>query len=145
MLDGRCLSYGEGITFWPVRELLQAAFGADVEGGVASVLEGDPEAGSIAARVTGAIGAGRPAAAREETLRAVRRVFEALAAERPLVLVLEDVHWAEPTFLDLVEHVAELGRGPILLVCLARPELLERRPLWAGGRARMRSICWWFP
>src|SRR5439155_9253364 len=116
------------------------AFSADVEAGIAKLLAGDPEGATVAARVAGAVGAGEGAAAREETFRATRRVFDALAADRPLVLVLEDMHWAEPTFLEPVEHVADLGRAPILLLCLARPELLERRPLWAGGRARFRSI-----
>src|SRR5207253_7139239 len=85
ILTGRCLSYGEGITFWPLREILLEAFSADVEAGIAKLLAGDPEGATVAARVAGAVGAGEGAAAREETFRATRRVFEALAADRPLV------------------------------------------------------------
>ena len=77
---------------------------------------------------------------REEIFWATRRLFEALARERPLVVFFEDVHWAEPTFLDLVEYLAERVRdAPILVVCIARPELLEERPGWAAeGRTRAR-------
>ena len=77
----------------------------------------------------------------EETFWAVRRLFEALARTGPLVVVLDDLHWAEPTFLDLIEHVADFSRGfPILLVGIARPELLDTRPGWgAAGSTRRRS------
>jgi tetratricopeptide (TPR) repeat protein len=81
------------------------------------------------------------AAAGEETFWAVRKLVEALARERPLVLVFEDVHWAEPTLLDLVEHLARwIREAPVLLVCLARPELLELRPGWSGGALNATSI-----
>ena len=65
----------------------------------------------------------------------MRKLLEALARERPLVVVFDDIHWAEPTFLDLVEHLADWSRdAPILLLCLARPELLDERPGWGGGK-----------
>jgi predicted ATPase len=65
----------------------------------------------------------------------VRRLFERVASAHPLVVVLDDLHWAEPTFLDLLDHVADLSReAPILLLCIARPELLEERTSWAGGK-----------
>ena len=67
---------------------------------------------------------------------AVRRLLEVLASERPLVVVLEDVHWAEPPMLDLADSVVERVHGPVLFLCLARPELLEQRPTWAAGKPR---------
>jgi tetratricopeptide (TPR) repeat protein len=71
----------------------------------------------------------------------VRRLVEALALERPLVIVFDDIHWAEPTFLDLVAHLADRIRdAPVLLVCISRPELLETRPSWAAGKANATSI-----
>jgi class 3 adenylate cyclase/tetratricopeptide (TPR) repeat protein len=110
---GRCLPYGEGITYWPLAEILE-----DVAGDDASSLRQLIEEGSI-----------------EETQWASRKLFEALARSRPLVVVLDDVHWAEPTFLDLVEYVAAFSRGaPILLLCLTRPDLLETRPSWTNQR-----------
>ena len=111
VLSGRCLSYGEGITYWPLTEIYRAT-GAE-------------------ARLAEALAAGTA----QETFLAVRRFLEELARERPLVCLLDDLHWAEPTFLDLVEHVADWSRdAPILLLCLARPELLETRPGWGGGK-----------
>ena len=69
-------------------------------------------------------------------------LFEVLARGHSLVVVFDDVHWGEPTFLDLVEHVVERARdAPILLVCLARPELLEVRPGWAGGQLNATTAC----
>ena len=128
VLHGRCLAYGEGITFWPLREIVEQA----VRGGtVTDLLPGDDDAELIAARVTAAIGAAESAARVEDILWSFRRLFEALARARPLVLVFDDIHWAEPTLLDLLEHVgAHADRAPILLLCLARPELAEQRPRW---------------
>ncbi|MGN6429300.1 MAG: ATP-binding protein, partial [Gaiellaceae bacterium] len=86
------------------------------------------------------LGRGDQAAA-EEIAHSVRKLFELLAAERPLVIVWDDLQWAEPTFLDLVEHIADWSRdAPILLLCLARPELLERRPGWSGGMLRATTV-----
>ena len=88
----------------------------------------------------GALGHRRRAAPSEETFWAIRRLLETLARERPLVVCLEDVHWAEPTFLDLLEYVAGWSRdAPILLLCLARPELLDERPRWGGAAAHARA------
>jgi DNA-binding SARP family transcriptional activator len=128
VLPGRCLAYGDGITFWPLREIVEQA----VRGGtVTDLLPGDDDAELIAARVTAAIGAAESAARVEDILWSFRRLFEALARARPLVLVFDDIHWAEPTLLDLLEHVAaHADRAPILLLCLARPELAEQRPRW---------------
>src|SRR5262249_12240700 len=137
VLRGRCLPYGEGITYLPLAEIvreLTRAEGLDPGEQLAAVIEarpsGDEETGLIAERVAGAVGLGGGGqGTSEETAWAVRRLFEALARAGPLVVVVDDVHWAESTFLDLIEHVADFSRDfPILLICIARPELFDTRP-----------------
>jgi DNA-binding SARP family transcriptional activator/class 3 adenylate cyclase len=141
VVTGRCLPYGEGITYWPLRELLHTAFGDDVRPEVERLLADDPDAGAIADRVASATGLGGGVFPKEELTWATRKTLEALTRSRPLVVVLEDLHWAEPAFLDLVEHVASLATdAPILLVGLARPELLEDRAGWGGGIPNASSI-----
>jgi DNA-binding SARP family transcriptional activator/Flp pilus assembly protein TadD len=143
VLTGRCLSYGEGITFWPLRELVhQAGASRATRDELAALLEGEPDARRVAERLAWALGQnGHAAADPAEIFWATRRLLETLARRRPLLVVLEDLHWAEPTFLDLVESVAtQAGGAPLLLLCLARPELLERRPAWAGGSPRTVAI-----
>ncbi len=134
VLTGRCLAYGDGITYWPLVELLRS-FGEDR---VAAAVQDEPDADLILERL-GALtsGTGSP----DELFWAVRRLFETLARRRPLILVLEDVHWAEPTLLDLVEHVSRWStQAPILLLCIARPELLEVRPRWDGALVRLEPL-----
>ncbi len=138
VLRGRCLPYGDGITYWPLREIFIAA---------AQIAEGDaPTAGRrkldrlvrgardgplLAARVASAIGLSTEPAPQEELFWAVRRTFEHLAAARPLVVVIEDVHWAEPTLLELIGQVVDLGRDvPLLVLCPARPEVRDTAPGW---------------
>jgi class 3 adenylate cyclase/tetratricopeptide (TPR) repeat protein len=114
VLRGRCLSYGEGITYWPLLEML-VPLGIEPE----TVVSSTPE----------------------ETRVAFRRLLEARAAERPQVVVVDDLQWAEPVFVDLVEHVADLSRAaPIFLLCIARTELLEGRPDWGGGKLNATSL-----
>src|SRR5262245_14178642 len=118
---GRCLPYGEGITFWPLTEILGSL------GDLSPVLGDD--GGRVLELLDGLTGASEAPASSAETFWAVRRAFEASARHKPLVVCVEDVHWAEPTMLDLIEYVVGWSRdAPILLVCLARPELVERRP-----------------
>ena len=77
----------------------------------------------------------------EEIAWAFRKQLEAVAREQPLVCVFDDLHWGEPTFLDLVEHVADLSRdAPILLLCMARPDLLDRRTGWGGGKVNATTV-----
>ena len=105
------------------------------------LLDDSPDADVVAARLESAIGSGTGGVVSEEVFWAVRRLVEALASESPLMLVFEDVHWAEPTFLDLVEHLADwIREAPVLIVCLARPELLDGRPGWGGGKLNATSI-----
>lgn len=141
ILSGHCLSYGEGITFWPLAEVVREAAGGSSHEAIAALLREEPEGDLIADRIAAAIGLTDAAGSTEEAFWAGRKLFEALARARPLVIVLDDIHWAEPTFLDLIEHVVDWSsERPILLLGLARPELLEERPLWAGGTARSTSI-----
>ena len=119
VVSGRCLSYGEGISYWPVTEVVkQLVPTGETTGPLASILGDDTASGSP-----------------EEIAWAFRKLLEARASERPVVVVFDDLHWGEPTFLDLVEHVADLSRdAPILLLCMARPELLDARAAWGGGK-----------
>jgi class 3 adenylate cyclase/tetratricopeptide (TPR) repeat protein len=152
ILEGRCLPYGEGITFWPVAEIVKQAAGideTDPPAGAAAKIGAmlstqDPEEASmIRDRVRAAMGLGEAQGAIQETFWAFRRLLEWLAGERPLVAVIDDIHWAESTLLDLIEYVAGFSHGhPILLVCTARPELREARPDWgrAGGIVALRPL-----
>jgi len=137
VLVGRCLPYGEGITFWPLNEVLRELGG---EQALAELLA-DDDAGERVLASVAAIAGRAPAASTRETFWAVRRVCESLARRRPLVLCFEDVHWAEPTFLDLIEYLAGWVReAPLLLLCLARPEFLDDRPRFVGGGAEAESL-----
>jgi len=125
VVSGHCLSYGEGISYWPVTEVVkQLAHDGEVTGPLSSILGDDAVSSSP-----------------DEIAWAFRKLLESRAAERPVVVVFDDVHWGEPTFLDLVEHVADLSRGaPILLLCMARPELLDVRPAWGGGKLNATNV-----
>jgi DNA-binding SARP family transcriptional activator/tetratricopeptide (TPR) repeat protein len=131
---GQCLPYGEGITYWPLRQIVLDAFGEDVHDGIRALLKGDPEAASIADRVAGAVGLLDQAFPAEEIAWASRRMLESLGKHRPVAVILEDVHWAAPTFLDLVENIAKFAtHGAVCIVCLARPELVDDYPGWGQG------------
>jgi len=118
VVRGRCLPYGEGITYWPVAEVLKQL----------DVLPPNPEA---AAAIRSLLDEAETPASAEEIAWAFRKTLEHAADAQPLAVVFDDIHSGEETFLDLVEHVALLSSGsPLLLVCLARPELVERRPTW---------------
>jgi class 3 adenylate cyclase/tetratricopeptide (TPR) repeat protein len=137
-LVGRCLSYGDGITFWPLAEIVRGAGG---ESAVAAALAGSDDAELVAGRIRGIVGAAPPGSGAQESFWAVRRFFEALARKRPLVVCFEDIHWAEPTLLDLIEYLVGLSRdAPILLLCLARPELLDARPGWTALAPRAQLL-----
>jgi class 3 adenylate cyclase/tetratricopeptide (TPR) repeat protein len=125
VVRGRCLSYGEGITYWPVVE-------AVIQLGRRP---SDPRAAMAIASLLGE--SDEPATA-DEIAWAFRKLLEESA---PVACVFDDLHWAEPTFLDLVDHIADWSRdAPILLVCIARPELLDRRSTWAGGKLNATTV-----
>jgi class 3 adenylate cyclase/tetratricopeptide (TPR) repeat protein len=148
ILSGRCLAYGEGITFWPVAEAVRQAAGvvdgdgpAEATAKLSMLLDGDPKAEPIAERIAQLIGLDDAVGPVQDAAWAVRRLLEALARERLVVLVLDDLHWAEPTLLEVVEHIAEWSRdAPILVLCVARPELFERHPTWVEGRPNATTI-----
>ena len=136
-LVGRCPAYGEGITYWPVREMVVQAAGRGTIDELVRELDDGPD---VARRVAAALGL-EEGVAGEEALWAFRRLFAAIARARPLVLVFEDVHYGQPALVDLVDHLASWIRdAPVLLLCLARPELLDARPAWAGGQRNAASL-----
>ena len=141
VLTGSCLSYGEGITFRPIAEIVAQAFGEDDPRAGIEAAVGGADAAVVAERVTSIIGRDGSGGTPEEAFWAIRRLFEALAREQPLVVVFDDVNWAEPTLLDLIEHVADWVRdAALLVVCTARPELLDERGSWSGGKHNATSI-----
>jgi class 3 adenylate cyclase/tetratricopeptide (TPR) repeat protein len=141
VLRGRCLPYGEGITFWPVSEAVRRAAGISDEhqpeearSRIAALIQGVDRSDRIAEGVAELIGLGEGARSAEEGFWAVRRLLEGLARSSPLMLVFDDIQWGEDTFLDLLGYVLEWTSDvPILILCLARKELLDRRPGWAAG------------
>jgi class 3 adenylate cyclase len=145
---GRCLPYGEGVTFWALGEMVKAQAGIledddDVEAErKLSAAVDDPWIKSHLRPLVGLpSGGGGGGDRREEAFTAWRRFFEGLADERPLVLLFEDIHWADENLLDFLDHLIEWATGvPLLVVCTARPELLTRRPGWGGGKSNALTI-----
>jgi class 3 adenylate cyclase/tetratricopeptide (TPR) repeat protein len=132
-LRGRCLPYGEAITFWPVRGMVEEAGGEEA---LAALLADVDDGMRITELIRTAVGQGAGAVAAEETFWAIRRMLEELARDRPLVVFFDDVHWASPTLLDLIEYLAGWMRDArVLILVLARSELLELRSTWAIPRA----------
>ena len=148
VLRGRCLPYGEGITFHPLAEALIDVGGLNdadspevARAKLAALVGSDGRAERVAECVGQAIGIPGSEAAPEETLWAIRMLLEKLAIERPVVFVIDDLQWAEAKLLELVEHVAGLAQdAPIFLACMARPELMDDHPAWAGGALNASSI-----
>lgn len=140
VLVGQTPSYGDGVTFAPLVELLSEAAGRpggeadEVAERLRERLVGQPDAAAVGDRLAQVLGVGDALAS--DASWAVRRLIEVLAAKRPLVVVLEDIQWAEAPMLDLTDAVIERVHGPVLFLCLARPELLEQRPTWAAGKPR---------
>jgi class 3 adenylate cyclase len=161
-VSGRCLPYGDGVTYWPIAEILKS---------LAGVRDSDPpdatlqrlrtfgsalltdEVATDATRATAALAYTvgvedpehpfsrvEPREVRAKIHAAWRSLFSALARERPVVAVVEDIHWADPALLDLLEELADRVIGPVVFVCPARPELTESRPTWGGGRRNRSSI-----
>jgi len=148
ILSGRCLPYGQNITFWPIAEIIRAAAAITADDApdvarakVHGLLVGEPDADRVAERISQAVALDETDAPLEETFWAIRRLLESLARERPLVVVIDDLHWAAPTMLELVEHAVDWTRdSPILLLAMGRPELLDARPGWGGGMLNATTI-----
>jgi DNA-binding SARP family transcriptional activator/class 3 adenylate cyclase len=154
--QGRCLPYGEGITFWALGEILKAQTGilesdspqeatgklsAEVEAVVAEASERE----WFTARLAPLVGARAPGEAgtaeRDESFTAWRRFLEALAVQCPLVLVFEDLHWADAALVEFLEHLVDFATGvPLFIVCSARPELYERHAGWGGGKRNSTTV-----
>ncbi len=133
-LVGRCVSYGQGATYLPLSEIVRQVAPKRPQATIARLLAGSEHAALIAERMAELTDQTEGTAPIGELFWAIRRFFEALAARRPLVITLEDVHWAEPTLLDLIEYLhAWVSDAPILVLCLARPELVQARPGWESS------------
>ena len=148
ILLGHCLPYGEGITFWPVVEVLRGAAGIshadssdEVRPKILQLLESAPNAELIGERLAALLGVTETTPGIQETFWAVRKFLEALAARRPLVVVFDDIHWGESTFLDLLEYLAGWVEGvPLMVLCLARGDLLDVRGAWMAGKPNTSVI-----
>ena len=147
VLVGRCLPYGEGVTYWPLAEMVKAAAGItddDPLDVAVEKLRESCESDAIAdllGLASGVLEAVKGERSQQEIAWAAREWVERLAQEQPVVLAFEDIHWAEDALLDLIEHLAEWVRdAPLMILALARTELLDVRPGWGGGRLRATAI-----
>ncbi len=160
VVRGRCLPYGEGLTYWPMAEILKADAGIldsdppevildKARAGIEPRFGSGDEAMGTTQVLLSSIGApvgsdplagAEPAAAQRLISQAWRRYAESLAAEGPVAVMIEDIHWADPTLLDLIEAFSAEVSGPVLFLCMARPELLERRPGWGAADGRATAI-----
>ncbi|CAN5315745.1 hypothetical protein BH20ACT13_BH20ACT13_02280 [soil metagenome] len=151
---GRCLPYGEGIAFWALGDVVKAEAGilesddqevaaSKLDEAVARLFPDESDRAWFGSRLAPLVGTGGEGAAvgREEAFTAWRRFLEAMAAQRPCVLVVEDLHWADAALLEFLEHLLDWSMPvPLLLLCTARPELFERRSSWGGGRRNATTI-----
>jgi DNA-binding SARP family transcriptional activator len=131
VLTGRCLAYGERITFWPLLEVARRLRNDDLFRN---------EIDHLIESTEGALGAGESPGALDQALPAVRQLLERVAAKRPLLLVFDDIHWAQPPFLDLIEYIAGCAHAPIMLLCLARPDFVGLRPDWPREQTSAASL-----
>src|SRR3954470_2823558 len=147
VLHGRSLPYGEGVTYWPLAEMVKSAAGIADDDPLDIAIDKlrafceDEAVADLLGLASGVLEAVQSEASAQEIAWAAREWAQRLAQEQPLVLVFEDIHWAEEPLLELIEHLATWVReAPLLLLSLARPELLDLRPGWGGGRVRATSI-----
>jgi class 3 adenylate cyclase len=154
---GRCLPYGDGVTLWPLGEILKAEAVvlendqaevalAKIEALVRETVPSDlaPEPARTVAALASTLGLGTsdedPREGYHVLLAAWRALLASLARSQPLVVVVEDIHWADRTMLDVLEDLAERVEGPVLFLCTARPDLLRTRPDWGGGKRNYSSL-----
>ena len=147
ILAGRCLPYGEGITYWPLAEMVKVAAGISDDDPVQEAIGklraccGDDAVADLLGLAAGVLELVEGERSAQEISWAAREWAAELADAQPLILVFEDIHWAEEPLFELIEHLAERVRdAPLLILCLARPELLDVRPGWGGGRLRATAI-----
>lgn len=132
VLAGHCPAYGEGITFWPLREVVGQALHRRKADNIAELFPSEEGHEFVAAQVAEAVGLTDRPGKPQALFPAVRSLVEALARTKPLVVVLEDVHWAQPTLLDLIDYLAESVEQPVVLACLARPDFFDQHRPWTG-------------
>src|ERR671924_1516719 len=147
ILAGRALPYGEGVTYWPLAEMVKSAAGITDDDPMETAREklieccGDEAIAELLGLASGVMEAVEGERGQPEIAWAAREFVDELADVQPLVLVFEDIHWAEEPLLELIDHLAQWVRErALLIVCLARPELLDVRPGWGGGRIRSTAI-----
>jgi class 3 adenylate cyclase/tetratricopeptide (TPR) repeat protein len=147
VLFGRALPYGEGVTYSALSDMVKTAAGIADDDPLDDALEKlrdccpDEAVADLLALASGVLEAVKGERNQQEIAWAAREWAEKLAEPQPLVLVFEDIHWAEDALLELIEHMSTWVKNvPILLLCLARPELLDLRPGWSGGRVRATAI-----
>jgi class 3 adenylate cyclase/tetratricopeptide (TPR) repeat protein len=147
ILAGRALPYGEGVTYWPLAEMIKAAAGITDDDPMETAREklveccGDEAIAELLGLASGVMDAVEGERGQPEIAWAAREFVDELADVQPLVLVFEDIHWAEEPLLELIDHLAQWVRErALLIICLARPELLDVRPGWGGGRIRSTAI-----
>jgi class 3 adenylate cyclase/tetratricopeptide (TPR) repeat protein len=145
-LVGRALPYGEGVTYWPLAEMVKAAAGITDDDPLDEAFEklreccAEEAIADVLGLAAGMMEALEGERSPQEIAWAAREVMESVADVQPLILLFEDIHWAEEPLLDLIEHLADGVRAPLLILCLARPELLDTRSGWGGGRVRSTAI-----
>ena len=147
-LRGQCLAYGDGIGFWPLAEIVKQHLSitqttSELDAGVrlAAAVEGMEDAPWLRARLAPLIGLPGEVGDREEVFTAWQRYFDEIADRTPLVLVFEDLHWADAALLAFLQHLLEWSAdAPLLVLCTARPELLDAHAGWAGGAANATTL-----
>ncbi|HWC41251.1 MAG TPA: AAA family ATPase, partial [Actinomycetota bacterium] len=148
VLRGHCPAFGDSITLWPMVEVVRQAAGIapddsakQARARLGELLGGEERGTLVTQRIAQLLGLGRDTGLPEDTFWAVQRLLETLARRQPLVLVIDDLQWADPILLDGLEHVAEYADAPLVLLCMARPdELFARRAHWPGGKANALSF-----
>lgn len=159
VVRGRCLPYGDGLTYWPMAEILKADAGILDSDAPEAILDkararlnprfSGEEGMGVSSVLLSSIGVDVPSdplagtdpdAARRAIVRAWQRYLESMTAESPVLALIEDVHWADPSLLDLLEGVVGRASGPALVLCMARPDLFERRPDWGGGLSNATTL-----
>jgi class 3 adenylate cyclase/tetratricopeptide (TPR) repeat protein len=146
VLRGRCLPYGESVTYWPLAEMIKSAVGITDDEPLEEAFEKlracceDDAVADLIGLASGLLEAVEGERSPQEISWAAREVMHTLGDVQPLILFFEDIHWAEEPMFDLIEHLADWVKAPLLILCLARPDLLDVRPGWGGGRVRSTAI-----